>query len=327
MARRADCSLKNERDIRNFVEKQINDIRDIVGDREAICALSGGVDSSVAAVLVHQAIGDRLTCVFVDHGLLRKDEDVQVKELFGELLNIKLVTIDARDRFTHRLKGIADPEAKRKLIGEEFIRVFEGAARKVKGVGFLVQGTIRSDVVESGDGVGTAVKSHHNVGGLPKDMELSLIEPLRDLYKDEVREVGISLGIPGHLVWRQPFPGPGLAIRIIGEVTKKKLGILKEADAIVRREVAAAGLERDIWQYFAVLLDARSVGVMEGHRTYGHVLAVRAVQSNDGMSADWARLPYKVLEKISSDIANNVPGINRVVYDITAKPPGTIEWE
>jgi GMP synthase (glutamine-hydrolysing) len=321
------CDCKPDWDMSGFIEDQVKSIRETVGGKKVVCALSGGVDSSVAAVLVHRAVGDRLTCIFVNHGLLRKDEEIQVERVFRDLFNINLITVDARDRFLSRLEGITDPEAKRKIIGGEFIRVFEEEAGKLGKVDFLVQGTIYPDVIESGSKVASVIKSHHNVGGLPEDMTLSLIEPLRSLFKDEVRKVGTDLGIPAQQVWRQPFPGPGLAIRVIGNITGDKLKILKEADAIVRQEIANAGLEREIWQYFAVLPDVKSVGVMGDERTYDHVVAIRAVTSSDGMTADWAKIPYRVLETISSRIVNNVKGINRVVYDITTKPPGTIEWE
>ncbi len=310
-----------------FIQDQIIEIKKKVGDRKVICALSGGVDSSVAAVLVNKAVGRQLTCIFVDHGLLRKDEEKQVVQIFRDRFNMNLVKVDARDRFLGRLKGIADPEQKRKIIGEEFIRVFEEEAARLGTIDFLVQGTIYPDVIESGSKVASVIKSHHNVGGLPEDMKLSLIEPLRDLFKDEVREVGEELGLDEEIVWRQPFPGPGLAIRIIGDISGEKLEILKEADAIVREEIKNAGLDRDIWQYFAVLLDVKTVGVMGDERTYDHVLAIRAVTSSDAMTADWARIPYDVLGNMSSRIVNTVKGINRVVYDITSKPPGTIEWE
>lgn len=316
-----------DRNIDSFVEDQVRAIRQRVGDKKVVCALSGGVDSSVAAVLVHKAIGDQLTCIFVNHGLLRKDEEKQVEEVFRDQFNINLVAVDASDRFLDRLRGVIDPEAKRKIIGEEFIRVFEEEAVKLGKVDFLVQGTIYPDVIESGSKAASVIKSHHNVGGLPEDMTLSLIEPLRSLFKDEVRKVGTSLGIPEQQVWRQPFPGPGLAIRVIGEVTRGKLHVLKEADAILRRGIADAGLDRKIWQYFAVLLDVKTVGVTGDKRTYDHVVALRAVNSSDGMTAEWAKIPYKVLETISKEIVNGVTGVNRVVYDITAKPPGTIEWE
>lgn len=321
------CGCKPDWDMKSFIDDQVKSIREKTGDKKVLCALSGGVDSSVAAVLVHKAVGDRLTCIFVNHGLLRKDEEVQVERVFRDIFNINLITVDARDRFLGRLEGVTDPETKRKIIGEEFIRVFEEEAGKLGKVDYLVQGSIYPDVIESGSRVASVIKSHHNVGGLPENMKLSLIEPLRDLFKDEVRKVGTSLGILESQVWRQPFPGPGLAIRIIGEVTREKLSLLKEADYIVRHEIAEAGLDRDIWQYFAVLLDVKSVGVMGDNRTYDHVLAIRAVTSSDGMTADWAKIPYEVLGKISSGIVNNVQGINRVVYDITTKPPSTIEWE
>jgi GMP synthase (glutamine-hydrolysing) len=321
------CGCTPDWNMSSFIEDQVKNIRETVGEKRVLCALSGGVDSSVAAVLVYRAIGDKLTCIFVNHGLLRKDEEVQVERVFRDKFNINLIAVDASERFLSRLAGVTDPETKRKIIGEEFIRVFEEEAGKLGRVDFLVQGTIYPDVIESGSKVAAVIKSHHNVGGLPEDMTLSLIEPLRSLFKDEVREVGTDLGIPESQVWRQPFPGPGLAIRVIGEVTREKLNLLKEADAIVREEIAAADLDRAIWQYFAVLLDVKTVGVMGDERTYDHVVAIRAVNSSDGMTADWAKIPHDVLGRISSRIVNNVRGINRVVYDITTKPPGTIEWE
>lgn len=321
------CGCSPSWNMDKFIQDQINKIKQKIGDKKIICALSGGVDSSVAAVLVNKAVGRQLTCIFVDHGLLRKDEENQVVRLFKDKFHMNFIKVDARERFLNKLKGITDPETKRKIIGEEFIRVFEEEAARLDRIDFLVQGTIYPDVIESGSKVASVIKSHHNVGGLPEDMKLSLVEPLRDLFKDEVREVGKELGLEDEIVWRQPFPGPGLAIRIIGDVTSEKLDILKEADAIVREGVKKAGLEREIWQYFAVLLDVKTVGVMGDERTYDHVLGIRAVTSSDAMTADWARIPYDVLGNISSRIVNNVKGINRVVYDITSKPPGTIEWE
>ncbi|MBF7081931.1 glutamine-hydrolyzing GMP synthase [Desulfallas sp. Bu1-1] len=311
----------------SFIEQTVAEVREKVGNQKVICALSGGVDSSVAAVLVHRAVGDQLTCVFVNHGLLRKGEAESVQEIFRDRFNINLVYVDARERFLGKLRGVTDPERKRKIIGEEFIRVFEEEAAKLGEIDFLVQGTLYPDVVESGTATAAVIKSHHNVGGLPEDMRLSLIEPLRWLFKDEVRRVGEELGLPARIVWRQPFPGPGLAVRILGEVTPEKVAILQEADAIVTEEIARAGLDREIWQYFAVLPDLRSVGVMGDERTYAHTVAVRAVCSHDGMTADWAKIPYEVLERISNRIVNEVKEINRVVYDITSKPPATIEWE
>jgi GMP synthase (glutamine-hydrolysing) len=297
-----------------------------------ICGLSGGVDSAVAAAIVQRAVGDQLTCVFVDHGLLRKGEAEQVERDFVASTGIKLVTIDATQQFLNALKGVSDPEEKRKIIGREFIRTFESAARDIAAGGdveFLVQGTLYPDVVESGGGTGTAnIKSHHNVGGLPDDLKFKLVEPLRSLFKDEVRQVGIELGLPEEIVWRQPFPGPGLAIRIVGEVTKERLALLRHADAIVREELKFAELDRAIWQCPVVLLaDVRSVGVQGDGRTYGHPIVLRPVSSEDAMTADWSRLPYEVLEKISTRITNEVPDVNRVVLDVTSKPPGTIEWE
>ncbi|MEY4365262.1 MAG: hypothetical protein RLZZ305_606 [Actinomycetota bacterium] len=313
----------------SVVDDQVAAIRAQVGDERVICGLSGGVDSAVAAALVHRAVGSRLTCVYVDTGLMRRNESEQVVETFRRNMGIELIHVDAGGRYLARLQGITDPEEKRKAIGELFVRIFEENTGGITDAKFLVQGTLYPDIVESGgtDGTAAVIKSHHNVGGLPDDMTLELCEPLRDLFKDEVRKVGTELGLPDEIVWRQPFPGPGLAVRIIGEVTPEKVATLQHADAIVREEIAAAGLERDIWQAFAVLADIRSVGVMGDERTYGHPIIIRAVESDDAMTADWARLPYDLLEKMSNRVINEVPGINRVVYDITSKPPGTIEWE
>lgn len=321
------CQVKGDWTMASFAKTKIEEIKAIVGDAHVLCALSGGVDSSVAAVLVHKAIGKQLTCVFVDHGLLRKDEGDTVEQVFKEKFDMNLIRVNAKDRFLGKLAGVSDPEKKRKIIGEEFIRVFEEESKKIGKVDFLVQGTIYPDVVESGTGTSATIKSHHNVGGLPEDMDLKLIEPLRELFKDEVRAVGEELGIPSELVWRQPFPGPGLAIRVLGEVTEEKLEITREADAIFREEIAKAGLERKIWQYFACLPNIRSVGVMGDGRTYSHAIALRAVTSSDGMTSDWAHIPFSVLDTISRRIVNEVPGVNRIVYDITSKPPATIEWE
>jgi GMP synthase (glutamine-hydrolysing) len=314
----------------SVIEDQIARIRAQVGEHgRAICGLSGGVDSSVAALLVHRAIGDRLTCVFVDHGLMRKNEGAQVIQAFRDQFEVPLVAVDAEDRFLAKLKGVSDPERKRKLIGAEFIRVFEEEAAALQDVEFLVQGTLYSDVIESGGGTGAAtIKSHHNVGGLPDDLQFKLVEPLRALFKDEVRAVGAQLGLPERLVWRQPFPGPGLAIRVVGgEATKERLDILREADSILQDEIRKAGLYRDLWQSFCVLPDIRTVGVQGDERTYGNVIAIRAVTSDDAMTADWARLPYDLLEQIASRMINEIRSVGRVVLDITSKPPGTIEWE
>ena len=313
----------------NIVDDQIAAIRKQVGSERAICGLSGGVDSSVAAALVHRAIGSQLTCVYVDTGLMRRGESEQVVETFRRSMGIELIHVDAGQRFFEKLQGITEPEAKRKAIGELFVRIFEEHTGGITDAKFLVQGTLYPDIVESGgaDGTAAVIKSHHNVGGLPDDMELELCEPLRALFKDEVRKVGIELGLADDIVWRQPFPGPGLGVRIIGEVTPDKVATLQHADEIVRHEIRLAGLEREIWQSFAVLADIRSVGVMGDERTYGHPIIIRAVTSDDAMTADWARLPYDLLEKMSNRIINEVPGINRVVYDVTSKPPGTIEWE
>ncbi|MBC2579954.1 glutamine-hydrolyzing GMP synthase [Clostridium sp. DJ247] len=321
------CKLKGDWSMASFAEEQIKAIRDRVGDKKVLCALSGGVDSSVAAVIVHKAVGKQLTCVFVDHGLLRKDEGDQVERIFKDQFDMNLIRVNAKDRFLGKLAGVEDPERKRKIIGEEFIRVFEEEANKLGEISFLVQGTIYPDIVESGTGTSATIKSHHNVGGLPEDMKFELIEPLRELFKDEVRAVGEELGIPHKLVWRQPFPGPGLAIRVLGEVTEEKLEITREADAIFREEVANAGLDEKIWQYFACLPNIRSVGVMGDERTYCHTIALRAVTSSDAMTSDWARLPYELLDKVSRRIVNEVNGVNRIVYDVTSKPPATIEWE
>lgn len=313
----------------SVVDDQIAAVRRQVGTDRVICGLSGGVDSSVAAALVHRAIGAQLTCVYVDTGLMRRGESEQVVETFRRSMGIELIHVDAGERFFDALRGITEPEAKRKAIGELFVRIFEEHTGGITDAKFLVQGTLYPDIVESGghDGTAAVIKSHHNVGGLPDDMTLELCEPLRALFKDEVRKVGVELGLSDDIVWRQPFPGPGLGVRIIGEVTPEKVATLQHADEIVRTEVRAAGLEREIWQSFAVLADIRSVGVMGDERTYGWPIIVRAVTSDDAMTADWARLPYDLLEKISSRITNEVPGINRVVYDVTSKPPGTIEWE
>lgn len=311
----------------SIIEQQVDAIRAQVGDARVICGLSGGVDSAVAAALVHKAIGDQLTCVFVDTGLLRLNEAEQVEETFRAQFHIELIHVKAADRFLNALAGVTEPETKRKIIGELFIRIFEEAARDLDDAAYLVQGTLYPDIVESGGAENAVIKSHHNVGGLPEDMAFELVEPLRQLFKDEVRAVGEELGLPEDIVWRQPFPGPGLAVRIIGDITPERVKILQEADAVVIEEIKRAGLYREIWQSFAVLPAVRTVGVMGDDRTYAYPLIVRAVTSDDAMTADWARIPYDVLERIASRVINEVPGINRVAYDITSKPPGTIEWE
>lgn len=322
------CGYTGDWVMSSFVRQSIDDIREKVGSGKVLCALSGGVDSSVAAVLMHKAVGKQLTCIFVDHGLLRKYEAEQVEKAFREEFDINLIRVDAQDRFLERLAGAEDPEMKRKIIGEEFIRIFEEEAKKIGKVDYLVQGTIYPDVIESGQGDAAVIKSHHNVGGLPDYVDFKeIIEPLRNLFKDEVRKVGEELNIPAQIVWRQPFPGPGLAVRVIGEVTKEKLELLRDTDHIFRSEVANAGLDRSINQYFTVLTCMRSVGVMGDERTYDYTLALRAVTTTDFMTADWARIPYDVLEKVSNRIVNEVKHINRIVYDITSKPPATIEWE
>jgi GMP synthase (glutamine-hydrolysing) len=315
--------------MRSFVESSVARIREQVGDGRVLCGLSGGVDSSVAAALTHRAVGERLICVFVDNGLLRMHEATQVVEMFGKHLGLNLIAVDAAQRFMEKLAGVADPERKRKIIGEEFIRVFEGEAARLGRMDYLVQGTLYPDVIESVSvkGPSATIKSHHNVGGLPEKMGFTLVEHLRELFKDEVREVGKELGLSDAVIWRQPFPGPGLAVRCIGDVTPERLDLLRKADVIVEEEIRKAGLYREIWQAFAVLLPVRTVGVMGDERTYEHVVALRAVQSQDGMTADWVRLPYDVLATISSRISNEVKGVNRVVYDVSSKPPSTIEWE
>lgn len=322
------CGCSGDWEMSSFVKDTIEKIKEQVGNKTVVCGLSGGVDSSVAAVLVHKAIGKNLICIFVDHGLLRKNEGDEVEEVFRRQFDMNLIRVDAKERFLSKLKGVSDPERKRKIIGEEFIRVFEEEARKLGSTDFLCQGTIYPDVVESGVGEAEVIKSHHNVGGLPDDIGfIGLVEPLRDLFKDEVRKAGTELGIPDFLVWRQPFPGPGLAIRVMGDITEDKLEILKDADLIFREEIANAGLDRSINQYFAVLTNVRSVGVMGDGRTYDYTIALRGVTTSDFMTADWARIPYDVLAKISSRIINEVKNVNRIVYDITSKPPATIEWE
>ncbi len=326
------CDLLPEWTPTNVIERAVERIRHQVGDRHAICALSGGVDSSIAALLVHRAIGKNLTCVFVDHGLMREGEADQVVETFGRHFQVPLVHLDRAGLFLDRLAGVTDPEAKRKIIGETFIRVFEEQARDLgshdRAIRFLVQGTLYPDVIESGSRTAAKIKSHHNVGGLPEDMDFELVEPLRDLFKDEVRKVGEELGLPEEIVWRQPFPGPGLAVRVVGEVTRERLATVRAADAIVQEEIRRAGLQRDLWQAFAVLLGSvQSVGVMGDGRTYQNPVVIRAVTSEDAMTADWARLPHEVVERISNRIVAEVRGVNRVALDVTSKPPGTIEWE
>ena len=321
------CNCNGNWNMGSFVDQAVAKIRAQVGDKRVLCALSGGVDSSVAAVLVHRAIGDQLTCVFVNHGFLRKGEAEQVVKTFRDGFKMNLVYVDAVDRFMKRLEGVTEPEQKRKIIGEEFIRVFEVESAKLGDIDYLVQGTLYPDVIESGTATAAVIKSHHNVGGLPEDMKFELIEPLRDLFKDEVRALGLEIDLAEDIVYRQPFPGPGLAIRIIGEITEERLEILREADSIVYQEIKAAGLYRKIWQSFAVLPAMKSVGVMGDERTYAYTVGLRIVESEDGMTADWVRLPYEVLDAISRRIVNEVKGVNRIVYDITSKPPSTIEWE
>lgn len=312
----------------DFIDRTVAEIRAAVGGGRALCAFSGGVDSSVSAALVHKAIGSQLTCVYVDHGFMRKNETEEIERIFSKRLGLNLITVDASEHFLSALQGVADPEQKRKIIGKEFIRVFEREAKKLGAVDYLVQGTIYPDVIESGNANGEVIKSHHNVGGLPAVMDFKgIIEPVRNLFKDEVRKVGRELGLPESVVSRQPFPGPGLAVRVLGELTKERLDTLRSADAVIREEISLAGLDKTVWQYFAVLTPLRSVGVMGDRRTYGNVAAIRAIDSVDGMTAEWAKIPYEVLDKISLRITNECPGINRVVYDITGKPPATIEWE
>lgn len=321
------CGLKGEWDLGDLIEETVQEICQQVGGRKVLCALSGGVDSSVAATLVHKAVGDQLVCVFVDNGLLRKGEPEEVVKTFRDQMKMNLIAVDARERFINKLAGVKDPEKKRKIIGEEFIRVFEEEKNKIGDIDYLVQGTIYPDIIESGTSTSQTIKSHHNVGGLPEDMDFELIEPLRMLFKDEVRLLGEKLGISREILWRQPFPGPGLGVRVLEEVTAEKLELLKEADAIVREEIKNAGLENEIWQAFAVLPPVRSVGVMGDARTYAYPVIIRAVVSDDAMTAEWAHLPYELLDTMASRIVNEVKGINRVAYDITSKPPGTIEWE
>ncbi|MFS1516482.1 glutamine-hydrolyzing GMP synthase [Bacillus sp. SCS-151] len=321
------CHCKELWSMENFIEMEIEKIRKTVGDKKVLCALSGGVDSSVVAVLIHKAIGDQLTCIFVDHGLLRKDEAEGVMKTFSEGFHMNVIKVDAKQRFMEKLQGVSDPEQKRKIIGNEFIYVFDDEAAKLEGIDYLAQGTLYTDIIESGTATAQTIKSHHNVGGLPEDMQFELIEPLNTLFKDEVRALGTELGLKDEVVWRQPFPGPGLGIRVLGEISEDKLEIVRESDAILRDEIKKAGLDRDVWQYFTVLPNIRSVGVMGDARTYDYTIGIRAVTSIDGMTSDWARIPWEVLEVISTRIVNEVNHVNRVVYDITSKPPATIEWE
>lgn len=321
------CHVEPNWSMETFVEEKIEEIKQIVGNKKVLCALSGGVDSSVVAILIHKAIGDQLTCMFVDHGLLRKGEAESVMETFADKFHMHVVKIDAKDRFLGKLSNVSDPEQKRKIIGNEFIYLFDEESKLLGEFDFLAQGTLYTDIVESGTKTAETIKSHHNVGGLPEDMKFELIEPLNTLFKDEVRKVGTELGIPDEIVWRQPFPGPGLAIRVLGEVTEEKLKTVREADFVLRDEVQKSGLDREIWQYFTVLPDMKSVGVMGDSRTYAYTIVIRAVTSIDGMTADWARIPYDVLERISNRIVNEVEGVNRVALDVTSKPPSTIEWE
>ncbi len=321
------CGFLGDWNMSNFIDAQVEEIKNKVGDKKVLLGLSGGVDSSVTGVLLQKSIQDQLVCIFVDHGLLRKDEGDQVMESLIGKFGLNIIRVDAKERFMSKLKGVSDPEEKRKIIGHEFIEIFAEEAIKLDGVEYLAQGTLYTDVIESGTATAQTIKSHHNVGGLPEEMDFQLIEPMNTLFKDEVRLLGEELGMPSELVWRQPFPGPGLAIRVLGEVTEEKLEIVRESDAILREEIANAGLDKEIWQYFTVLPGFKSVGVMGDGRTYDYTIGIRAVTSIDGMTSDWARIPYPVLEKISTRLVNEVGHINRVVYDITSKPPSTIEWE
>lgn len=321
------CQCEGTWSMESFIDDTVKDLKKQIGEKRVLCALSGGVDSSVVAALIHRAIGDQLTCVFVDHGLLRKGEAESVMRTFADQFQMNVVKVDAKERFLSKLKGVSDPEKKRKIIGNEFIRVFEEETEKLGEHHFLAQGTLYTDIVESGTETAQTIKSHHNVGGLPEDMKMDLVEPVNTLFKDEVRKVGEELGLSKEIVWRQPFPGPGLGIRVIGEVTEEKLKIVRESDAILQEEIKKAGLDHEIWQYFTALPDFKSVGVMGDARTYAYTVGIRAVTSIDGMTADWARIPYEVLERISNRMINEVDGVNRVVYDITSKPPATIEWE
>lgn len=321
------CQCAGDWKMENFIDQQVKAIREQVGDKKVLLALSGGVDSSVVGVLLQKAIGDQLTCVFVDHGMLRKNEAEEVMNNLSGKFGLKIIKVDAKERFLTKLAGVSDPETKRKIIGNEFIYLFDEESEKLKDIDFLAQGTLYTDIIESGTATAQTIKSHHNVGGLPEDMKFKLIEPVNTLFKDEVRLLGEELGMPAHLVWRQPFPGPGLAIRILGDITEEKLEIVRDSDLILREEIAKAGLDRDIWQYFTVLTGLKSVGVMGDTRTYDYTLAIRAITSVDGMTADFARIPWDILQKISVRLVNEVKHVNRIVYDITSKPPATVEWE